>query len=128
MHQQHSFKGVIPTALQDAHGRQALFFVHDLYAGALNLEQAHIQPREKPGGLMQSTPASPGELWSYLTQVCLRSSSFLLGSILGVFGFRSWLWSPKAAAWQHNLTLHRLSVSVLWRPAAITAMLACQLT
>ena len=55
--------------MQDASGRLSLFWVHDLHAGAQSLEQVHLQPREGPGGLMQSNPATPPELWSYLVQV-----------------------------------------------------------
>ena len=58
------------AAVQDASGRLSLFWVHDLHAGSQSLEQVHLQPREGPGGLMQSNPATPPELWSYLVQVC----------------------------------------------------------
>lgn len=58
------------AVVQDSSGRLSLYWVHDLHAGSQSLEQVHLQPREGPGGLMQSNPATPPELWSYLVQVC----------------------------------------------------------
>ena len=67
---------------QDASGRQSLFWAHDLHAGAQTLEQAHLLPREGPGGLMQSNPASSPELWSYLVQVQSRGPHTKINSLV----------------------------------------------
>ena len=41
---------------------------HAVGAGALTLEQAHIQPAHTPQGLMRN-PATEEQLWSYLVQL-----------------------------------------------------------
>ena len=55
-------------------------------AGAVTLEQAHMQPQAGPAGL-QRAPAAEQQLWGYLTQIAMAlRAAHLAGCAVGAAG------------------------------------------
>jgi PAB-dependent poly(A)-specific ribonuclease subunit 3 len=66
-------------------GHPALWFVHELHAGAASLASAHLLPIATPSGALVRRGATPDQLWSYLVQLaCALRAAHTAGRALRV--------------------------------------------